>query len=84
MLKDMVDRIVGAGANVVFVQKGIDDSAQHFLAKEEIYAIRRAKKSDMEKLSRATGARIVKQHPRTDQGGPGQGWPCRREEDRRR
>src|SRR5512137_2801741 len=59
MLKDMVDRIVGSGANVVFVQKGIDDLAQHFLAKEGIYAIRRAKKSDMEKLSRATGARII-------------------------
>jgi chaperonin GroEL (HSP60 family) len=59
MLKGMGDRIVGAGANVLFVQKGIDDLAQHFLAKEGIYAIRRVKKSDMEKLSRATGARIV-------------------------
>src|SRR5512137_1795677 len=59
MLKDMVDRIVRSGANVVFVQKGIDDLAQHFLAREGIYAIRRVKMSDMEKLARATGARIV-------------------------
>jgi len=59
MLKDMVQRIVKTGANVVFCQKGIDDLAQHFLAKEGIYTIRRIKKSDMEKLARATGARIV-------------------------
>ena len=42
-----------------FCQKGIDDLAQHFLAKAGIYAVRRVKKSDMEKLARATGARIV-------------------------
>jgi chaperonin GroEL (HSP60 family) len=59
MLKDMVKDIVATGANVVFCQKGIDDLAQHFLAKEGIYTIRRVKKSDMEKLGRATGARIV-------------------------
>src|SRR5512136_642435 len=59
MLKGMVENIVKTGANVVFVQKGIDDLAQHFLAKEGIYAVRRVKKSDIEKLSRATGARIV-------------------------
>ena len=59
MLRDMVDKVASVGANVVFVQKGIDDLAQHFLAKEGIYAVRRAKKSDMEMLSRATGARIV-------------------------
>jgi chaperonin GroEL (HSP60 family) len=59
MLKDMVDRIVDAGANVVFVQKGIDDLAQHFLAKAGIYSVRRVKKSDMEKLARATGGRII-------------------------
>jgi thermosome len=59
MLRDMVKHIVNSGANVVFVQKGIDDLAQHFLAKAGIYAIRRVKKSDMEKLARATGARIV-------------------------
>lgn len=59
MLRDMVDSIVKSGANVVFSQKGIDDVAQHFLAKEGIYACRRVKKSDVEKLSKATGAKIV-------------------------
>jgi len=59
MLKDMVNKIESTGANVVFAQKGIDDLAQHFLAKAGIYTIRRVKKSDMEKLARATGARIV-------------------------
>jgi thermosome len=59
MLRTMVDKIVNAGANVVFCQKGIDDSAQHFLAKKGVYAARRVKKSDMEALSRATGASII-------------------------
>jgi thermosome len=59
MLRDMVDKIVKAGANVVFCQKGIDDVAQHFLAQHGIYAARRVKKSDMEALARATGATIV-------------------------
>lgn len=59
MLKEMVNKIVSTGANVVFCQKGIDDLAQHFLAKAGIYTLRRVKKSDMEKLARATGARIV-------------------------
>jgi len=59
MLKEMVDKIKNAGADVVFCQKGIDDMAQHFLAKEGIVAARRAKESDMEKLARATGGRIV-------------------------
>ncbi|MBI4739261.1 TCP-1/cpn60 chaperonin family protein [Candidatus Woesearchaeota archaeon] len=59
MLKGMVDRIEKSGANVVFCQKGIDDLAQHFLAKRGIYAARRIKKSDMEKLALATGAQIV-------------------------
>ncbi len=59
MLKDMVDKIVASGANVLFVQKGIDDLAQHFLAKAGIYTVRRVKKSDMEKLARATGGRVV-------------------------
>jgi thermosome len=59
MLKDMVDKIVATGANVVICQKGIDDIAQHYLAKAGIYAVRRAKKSDMEKLARATGGRVV-------------------------
>ncbi|VVB62651.1 Thermosome subunit alpha [uncultured archaeon] len=59
MLKGMVENIVKTGANVVFAQKGIDDLAQHFLAKAGIYTVRRVKKSDMEKLARATGGRIV-------------------------
>ena len=59
MLKEMVDKIKASGANVLFCQKGIDDLAQHYLAKEGIFAVRRVKKSDIEKLSRATGARIV-------------------------
>jgi thermosome len=59
MLKKMVDKIANTGATVVFCQKGIDDIAQHFLAKQGIFAARRVKKSDMEQLARATGARIV-------------------------
>ncbi|MEM2004476.1 MAG: thermosome subunit beta [Zestosphaera sp.] len=59
MLKDMVEKIAAAGANVVVCQKGIDDVAQHFLAKKGILAVRRVKRSDMEKLERATGGRIV-------------------------
>ncbi|MDH5807359.1 MAG: thermosome subunit beta [Candidatus Methanomethylicaceae archaeon] len=59
MLREMVNKIKSVGANVVFCQKGIDDLAQHYLAKEGIVALRRVKKSDMEKLAKATGARIV-------------------------
>lgn len=59
MLQDMVNKVKSSGANVVFCQKGIDDMAQHFLAKEGILAARRVKQSDMEKLARATGGRIV-------------------------
>jgi thermosome len=59
MLKDMADKIVKSGATVLFCQKGIDDMAQHYLAKAGIYAARRVKKSDMEKLARATGANMV-------------------------
>jgi len=59
MLKEMVEKIKATGANVVFCQKGIDDMAQHFLAKQGILAARRVKQSDMEKLARATGGRIV-------------------------
>ncbi|RSN72614.1 thermosome subunit beta [Candidatus Methanodesulfokora washburnensis] len=59
MLKEMVDKIAEAGANVVFCQKGIDDVAQHFLAKRGIMAVRRVRKSDIEKLAKATGASIV-------------------------
>ncbi|MCX8174876.1 MAG: TCP-1/cpn60 chaperonin family protein [Candidatus Micrarchaeota archaeon] len=59
MLRDMVEKIAATGANVVFCQKGIDDVAQHFLNKKGIAAVRRVKKSDMEKLARATGAKIA-------------------------
>ncbi|MGI6589824.1 MAG: thermosome subunit alpha [Candidatus Iainarchaeum sp.] len=58
-LRGMVDLIKKSGANVVITQKGIDDLAQHFLAKEKIIAVRRVKKSDMDALARATGASIV-------------------------
>jgi len=59
MLKKMVEKVKKSGANVLICQKGIDDLAQHFIAKDGIYAVRRAKKSDMEKLAKATGAKIV-------------------------
>lgn len=59
MLKEMTDTIKAADANVVICQKGIDDAAQQFLAKNSILAVRRIKKSDMEKLAKATGARVV-------------------------
>jgi thermosome len=59
MIHDMVNKVIDCGANVVFVQKGIDDIAQHYLAKAGIYAARRVKKSDMDKLARATGAKVL-------------------------
>jgi thermosome len=59
MLRDMVDKIVKAGANVVLCEKGVDDMVQHFLARKGIMAVRRNKKSDMEKLAKATGGKIV-------------------------
>jgi thermosome len=59
MLKAMVEKIVASGATVVLCQKGIDDIAQHYLSKKGILAARRVKKSDMEKLAKATGGRIV-------------------------
>jgi thermosome len=59
MLKDMVTQIKSSGAKVIFCQKGVDDMAQHFLAKEGIMAARRVKQSDMEKLARATGGKII-------------------------
>ena len=59
MIKAKVDNIIKTGATVVFCQKGIDDLAQYYLEKAGIYACRRIKKSDMEKLARATGATIV-------------------------
>jgi len=59
MLKTMVDKLHTAGANVVICQKGIDDMAQHFLAKHGILSVRRVKESDMTKLAKATGGRIT-------------------------
>jgi thermosome len=59
MLREMVEKIEAIGANVVLCQKGIDDMAQHFLARKGILAVRRIKKSDMEKLSKATGGKII-------------------------
>jgi archaeal chaperonin len=59
MLKSMVDKISAAGANVLVCQKGIDDLAQHYLAKEGILAVRRAKESDMNNLAKATGGRVL-------------------------
>jgi len=59
MLKNMVDKVIASGATVVLCQKGIDDMAQHYLAKAGILAVRRVKESDLTKLAKATGARIV-------------------------
>lgn len=59
MLREIVDKVIDTGANVVFCQKGIDDLAQYYLTKAGIFAMRRVKKSDMDKLSRATGGRII-------------------------
>ena len=59
MLKEMVDKVVKSGANVVLCQKGIDDMAQHFLAKSGILATKSIKASDMEKLAKATGGKIA-------------------------
>ena len=59
VLKAMVEKIKESGANVVFCQKGIDEMAQYYLAKEKVYACRRVAKSDIEKLARATGAKII-------------------------
>jgi len=59
MLKTMVDKLHDLGANVLICQKGIDDIAQHYLAKYGIMAVRRVKESDMIKLSKATGGRVI-------------------------
>lgn len=59
LLKEKVDKIVATSANVVICQKGIDEVAQHYLAKHGILAVRRAKKSDLEKLARATGGKVI-------------------------
>jgi len=59
MLKEMTDKISNSGANVLLCEKGIDDVAQHYLAKKGILAVRRVKQSDMEKLVKATGGKVV-------------------------
>jgi len=59
MIKNMVDKVVGSGATVLLCQKGIDDMAQHYLARSGVLTVRRVKESDMAKLAKATGARIV-------------------------
>jgi thermosome len=59
MLKEMVEKISNSGANVLVCQKGIDDVAQYYLAREGILAVRRVKESDIAKLAKATGARVV-------------------------
>ena len=59
MIKNMTDKIIQSGANVVFCQKGVDDMAQHHLAKSDILVVRRVKESDLSKLSKSTGGRIV-------------------------
>ena len=61
ILRQMVDKIASSGANVTICEKGIDDVAQHFMAKRGIVAVRRVKQSDMEKLAKATGGRILTQ-----------------------
>lgn len=59
MVRDMVDKIIATGANVIFCQKGIDDLAQHYLTREGIFAVKRVRKSDMERLEKATGGNLV-------------------------
>ena len=58
-MKSMVDKIAASGANLVLCQKGIDDLVQHFLARKKIIAVRRIKKSDMDKLALAIGGRLI-------------------------
>jgi len=59
MLKEMVEKVIASGANVVLCQKGIDDIAQHYLAKKGVLGCRRVKKSDMDALAKATGGRVI-------------------------
>jgi len=59
MLKNMVDKVIGSGATVAFCQKGVDDMAQHYLAKAGLLVVRRVKESDLTKLAKATGGKIV-------------------------
>ena len=71
MLKEMVEKIAKTGANVVICQKGIDDMAQHFMMKKGIAAVRRVKKSDLEKLSKATGGTIFSNFDDMNEAGLG-------------
>ena len=59
MIKDLVNKVLDSGANVLFCQKGIDDMAEHYLKKAGIMAYKRVKKSDIERISKATGAKLV-------------------------
>lgn len=59
MIREMVDKVVSTGANVIFCQKGVDDFARYLLARVGIYTCRRVSRNDMEKISKATGARII-------------------------
>jgi len=59
MIKEMVEKLAAKGASVILCQKGIDDLAQHFLSRKNILAVRRVKKSDMEKLAKATGGKLI-------------------------
>ena len=68
ILKNLAEKVAASKCNVLFCQKGIDDMAQHYLAKKGILAIRRVKKSDMEKLARATGGKIVMSIKELDEG----------------
>ena len=83
-LKEMVDKVAKSGANVVFTQKGIDDVAQHFMAKAGIMAVRRVKKSDIEKLARATKAKDSDKPGRPVKCRSWIGRHCRRAQDQRR
>ena len=71
MLRDMVNKVKDAGINVLFCQKGIDDMVQHFLSREGILAARRLKKSDMEALAKATGAKVVNSVDQLNSGDAG-------------
>ena len=59
MIRDLVNKIIDSGANVLFCQKGIDDLAEHYLKKAGVMAYKRVKKSDIERISKATGAKLV-------------------------
>ena len=83
MVRSIVDKIVKSGANVLFCQKGIDDIAQHYLAKAGIFATRRVKKSDMEKLA-GTGATLVSSIDAINKDAAWQGRPRRRAQSLRR